>query len=250
MVRIFTDFDGTITRGDVGDALFERFGGREAVEAVSAYRSGELSAVECFRAECTACGDVRADALEEFIGEQTIDPEFPGFVSWCRLRGFPLMILSDGMDVYIRGILERHGLGDVEFRANRLDLPPAAGAAGSVRFAPSFPNTDEICDRCASCKRNEMLTRSADEDVIVYVGEGYSDRCPARYADMVFAKDELLVWCRENSVPCYEYASFGDVSRRIDRMTGPGAAGSGGGASRLPRRARAAVARRDIYLGG
>ncbi len=246
MIRIFTDFDGTITRGDVGDALFERFGGETSLKAVAAYREGSLSAVGCFRAECAACGDVDEGQLAGFLDSRAIDGSFTEFVGWCRERGFPLTILSDGMDAYISHILGRHGLAGVEYRANHLELVPAE-TPGAVRFVPSFPYTDEECDRCACCKRNRMLTESAEEDIMVYIGEGYSDRCPARYADLVFAKDDLLRWCREHSVPCYEYASFGDISARIGKMLTADGRGRRPG---LPRRRRAAVARRDLYLGG
>jgi 2-hydroxy-3-keto-5-methylthiopentenyl-1-phosphate phosphatase len=245
MIRIFSDFDGTITREDVGDALFERFGGRAALVAVEKYRAGDLSAVGCFETECAACGDVDEGELGAFLDGREIDESFREFAAWCADAGYPLMILSDGMDAYIGHILERHGLAGVAYRANHLELRPAS-VPGAVRFVPSFPYTDETCDRCACCKRNHMLTMSADEDVIVYIGEGYSDRCPARYADLVFAKDDLLRWCRENSVACYEYSSFGDISSRIAKMVSAGAGRQGG----LPRRARAAVARRDLYLGG
>jgi 2-hydroxy-3-keto-5-methylthiopentenyl-1-phosphate phosphatase len=53
-IRIFTDFDGTITRRDVGDALFTHFGGSRALDAVREYIAGTISAVECFRRECAA----------------------------------------------------------------------------------------------------------------------------------------------------------------------------------------------------
>jgi 2-hydroxy-3-keto-5-methylthiopentenyl-1-phosphate phosphatase len=249
MIRIFTDFDGTVTRGDVGDALFERFGGDTSVKAVEEYREGSLSAVGCFQAECAACGEVDERQFDAFLESRTIDDTFPEFVRWCRDRGYPLMILSDGMDAYIARILSRHGLAGVEVRANHLDLTPAP-SPGAVTFVPSFPYTDEECDRCACCKRNQMLTASADEDIIVYIGEGYSDRCPAGYADLVFAKDDLLRWCRENSVGCYEYTSFRDVSTRIGKMISTADTAADGRERGLPRRRRAAIARRDLYLGG
>lgn len=246
MIRIFSDFDGTITREDVGDALFERFGGEASLKAVAEYRSGALPATACFEAECSACGDVDEGELGRFLDAREIDGTFGEFAGWCGEMDIPLVILSDGMDYYLSRILERHGLGHVDLRANHLDLGPSP-VPGAVRFTPSFPYTDEVCDRCACCKRNHMLTDSADEDVIVYIGEGYSDRCPARYADLVFAKDDLLRWCRENSVACYEYSSFRDVSARIGKMLTPGPAGRPRG---LPHRRRAAIARRDLYLGG
>ena len=246
MVHVFVDFDGTITKGDVGDALFERFGGDRSTGAVDAYRRGGISAVECYRRECEACGPVPLDALQEFLESREIDPTFAAFDAWCRGRGFTLTVLSDGMDVYIRSILGRHGLGHVPFVSNLLTLEPDA-VPGRVRFRPSFPNTDETCDRCASCKRNHMLNAAADEDVIVYAGEGYSDRCPVQYADIVFAKDDLLRHCEAERIAFYPYASFADVRDRLERLSPSGA---GGAASSLPRRRRAALARKDVFLGG
>jgi 2-hydroxy-3-keto-5-methylthiopentenyl-1-phosphate phosphatase len=90
-----------------------------------------------------------------------------------------------------------------------------------------------------------MLNAAADDDVIVYAGEGYSDRCPVQYADVVFAKDELLKHCEASSIAYYPYASFADVRDRLERLSP-----SGAGAPSLPRRRRAAIARKDVFLGG
>ncbi len=239
MLNIYIDFDGTITRQDVGDAMFEHFGGAQCAETIKEYRSEKISAVECFRRECAACGAIRQAELDEFLDTCEIDQTFPSFVAFCRSAGFNLTVLSDGMDYYIRRILGRHGLSDVSFRSNHLRLVPSDG--GTVSLAPEFPFTDEVCDRCASCKRNHILSTSGDDDIIAYVGEGYSDRCPARYADIVFAKDELLGYCREEGIPCVEYATFADIRLHFESPR-----------SRrwMRKRRQAELARREVFLGG
>ncbi len=247
MIRIFTDFDGTITRRDVGDAFFEHFGGARSTEAVKEYRAGNISAVECFRRECAACGTVGLSALHEFIDREEIDESFGEFAGFCRAKQFALTVVSDGMDYYIARILRRHGLGDVPVHANTLELVPA-GDPERFTLVPRFPNRDEICDRCASCKRNYLITTSADDDIIVYVGEGYSDTCPAGFADIVFAKDELGKFCRDENISFFEYRSFTDVTGRLSAMFArtPG----GGTPAGVHKRRRAELARRDIHLGG
>lgn len=244
MIRVFVDFDGTITRADVGDAMFERFGGEACTEAVASYRAGGMPAVECFTRECAACGAISRAELDRFLDNQEIDETFGEFLAFCRSRRIECCIVSDGMDYYIGRILRGRGFGDVPFVANRLELVPA-GEPGMVVMRPSFPHTDEVCDRCACCKRNHMMTVSADDDILVYVGEGYSDRCPARYADVVFAKDELLEHCRKEGLPHEPYSSFGDVAARLGRMLG-----DGGRRAALRKRRRGALARRELYLGG
>jgi 2,3-diketo-5-methylthio-1-phosphopentane phosphatase len=245
MLRLFTDFDGTISRQDVGDAFFERFGGARSVAAVEAYREGRLSAADCFREECAACGEVDMAELDAFLAAQEIDPAFAGFVRFASERGFPVAVLSDGMDYYIRRMLERHGLGGVTSYSNTLRLVPA-GAPGRVTFAPEFPYRDEVCDRCACCKRNHILTLSADDDIVVYIGEGYSDRCPARYADAVFAKDDLLTYCQRENISYFEYQTFADIVRRLESSLREPA----GSPLALRKRKQAVQARCDVYLGG
>jgi 2,3-diketo-5-methylthio-1-phosphopentane phosphatase len=246
MLKIFTDFDGTITLQDVGDAMFETFGGAQCRQIIREYRDGKISAVECFRRECAACSRVNVQELNAFLDRQEIDTTFIDFVRDCRVHQFDCCIVSDGMDYYIKHILNRHGVADVPFVSNVLHLVPVDGDS-YVRFDPGFPFTDETCDRCACCKRNHLLTMSGDEDIIVYVGEGYSDRCPAEYADIVFAKDELLRYCQDENISYYEYRTFADITQRLGQVQ-RGGKNNGNGVS-LRKRRQAERARRDVFIG-
>jgi 2,3-diketo-5-methylthio-1-phosphopentane phosphatase len=246
MIRVFVDFDGTITRDDVGDSLFETFGGAAATGAVRQYIDGSMSAVDCFRKECAACGDVDKNRLDAFLDSREIDRTFISFFDFCRDKAMECTILSDGMDYYIERILKRNGIAYVPFFANHLGLQSDDGGT-HVRFEPSFPHTDEVCDRCASCKRNHMLRIAGDDDIIVYVGEGYSDRCPARFADVVFAKDALLNYCRRENISCFEYSSFGDIQHRLETFLTATKRGRPNG---LRKRRRAELARKEVFMGG
>lgn len=216
-LKAFVDFDGTITRDDVGNALFRRFGGPRCEELVVAYRTGAISAVECFRAEAEEVGPIGRERLSGWIDLHDIDPAFPGFVRFCRTRGIELTVVSDGLDLYIHRILGAHGMGDLSVAANRARLAPGAG--DETRLLLEFPRTNAECPRCACCKRNVMLNSCGDDDLIVYVGEGYSDRCPVRYADLVFAKGELQTFCQEENISYFLYRTFEDVRIRLAELT-------------------------------
>jgi 2-hydroxy-3-keto-5-methylthiopentenyl-1-phosphate phosphatase len=45
----------------------------------------------------------------------------------------------------------------------------------------------------------------------VLVGDGLSDRCGAREADHVFARRDLLAWCRAERIEATPFESFADV---------------------------------------
>lgn len=216
-LKVFVDFDGTITVNDVGNSFFRRFGGCECDLLVQRYRSGELTAVECFRREAEAVGVVDRQEADAFVRGQEIDPTFRDFALFCKSRGMELTILSDGLDYYVQEILRKHSLDDIPAFANHAEFVEH-GAGGRARLELRFPYTDAECTRCACCKRNLMLTHAGEEDVIAFVGEGFSDACPAQYADIVFAKDELQQFCQTANISYYLYSSFADVQGRLAEL--------------------------------
>ena len=50
----------------------------------------------------------------------------------------------------------------------------------------------------------------------VYIGDGYSDICPARQADMVYAKGTLYKYCIDQGLPALEYHDFGDILSSLE----------------------------------
>lgn len=220
MIRIFIDFDGTITKEDVGNNLFEKFGGEICKLTVNDFRNGKISAYECFTNEANACNTVLKPELDKFIDEQEIDSTFPDFLEYCETnktseRDIKYYIVSDGLDYYIKKILNRYGLSYLDFFSNKLELEPADNG---VRLKIDFPFTDDECDRCGFCKRNKILTLSADADIIIYIGDGYSDICPVRYADIVFARGELQAFCQKENITYFLYKNFNDVVNKMNEI--------------------------------
>ena len=86
-----------------------------------------------------------------------------------------------------------------------------------------------------------MLTHSGEDDLLVYVGDGFSDRCPAPYADIVFAKAELQSFCQEKNISYYEYCSFQDVQARIEQLLQH---------KRIRKRHAAEAMRQALYVAG
>jgi 2-hydroxy-3-keto-5-methylthiopentenyl-1-phosphate phosphatase len=63
------------------------------------------------------------------------------------------------------------------------------------------------------------LTKDKTENkLIVYVGDGRSDFCPARVSDIVFAKDNLLRFMTKEELPCIAYKDLGDVHNYFQEL--------------------------------
>ncbi len=238
MIRVFCDFDGTVAPRDVGNALFRTFGGREATDAVDRYLKGIINARQCFLEECRAVRSLSHKEFISYISQFELDPFFSDFAGFCERNHIPLVIVSDGMDAYVDYLLDTNGFSHIPRFANRLEFVPEGS---ETKLRPSFPFRDSECEQCANCKRNHLLTLSGDEDIIVYVGDGFSDRCPVRFADVVFAKGSLISYCQQQNISYQEFKDLGDVLRRLSSLVGE---------KKLKKRREAEVARREVFQQG
>ncbi|HTP13237.1 MAG TPA: MtnX-like HAD-IB family phosphatase [Bacteroidota bacterium] len=238
MLRVFCDFDGTVAPVDIGNALFRHFAGDTAQQIARRYVDGEITARECLLSEAEAAGTVSPDELETFVRQFGLDEHFAAFREFCTANRIPLTILSDGLDFYVGRVLKDNGADGCSFYANHLEF---VGTNGGTRMQVSFPYRDAECELCGNCKRNHMITGSGDDDIIVYAGDGVSDRCAVRYADIVFAKKGLVKYCQDQNISYYEFSDFRDIQRRLETLVGK---------KRLRKRREAEMARRDAFMQG
>ncbi|MEJ2080885.1 MAG: HAD-IB family phosphatase [Acidobacteriota bacterium] len=109
MLRVFCDFDGTITNLDSIVFLTERFGGgpdfRESI--LSKIVSGEMTVFEAVEHELATISAEWEEALALLRTEVVVDPFFGEFVEWCRDREIPLAILSSGMRPVVEAFVGR-----------------------------------------------------------------------------------------------------------------------------------------------
>ena len=214
-LKVFVDFDGTITKEDVGNAFFRKYAGRDRYDAILVeYKAGRISAQECFRRGIEAMGQIDRKEAAAFVRYQQVDHTFKDFTAFCHERNIDLCVVSDGLDFYIHEIFAEQGIVHAATFSNSLEFDERS--ANGLRI--NFPYADVECTRCACCKRNIMLTHAGEDNIIVYVGEGYSDRCPAQYADIVFAKDTLQTFCQEENISYFLYQSFRDVQERLSAL--------------------------------
>jgi len=210
-IAVLCDFDGTIARDDVGNLLFKTFADpAKSRSIVDLWKRGEISSRECLEREAELAR-VSREALDQFIHERKLDPYFKDFVDFAGRRSMEVVILSDGLDYYIERMLIRSGLAHLDFFANKLRL-------NDHTLHVRFPYYDMLdCNSCGNCKTYHMEKYKADGFYVVYIGNGLSDRCPSKYADLVFAKGELLDYCREEGVESTRFDNFRDVERELLR---------------------------------
>ncbi|MCS7206956.1 MAG: MtnX-like HAD-IB family phosphatase [Dehalococcoidia bacterium] len=204
---LVVDFDGTITLQDTGDILFARFqaGGWGDIDPY--WEQGLLSgreALALYFARLPADREALTRCVQE---EHRLRPGFTALVMWCREKGIPLTIASGGLDFYIQAVLEREGL-QVPFYSATADF-------SGPRLGMRFTNGVRSCPDVGVCKCWLVERIKGQTERLVLVGDGLTDACAARRADLVFARKWLLDYCRRNNLPHLPFETFHEVHQAL-----------------------------------
>jgi 2-hydroxy-3-keto-5-methylthiopentenyl-1-phosphate phosphatase len=189
---IVLDFDGTVTETDLLDRAALEFGDPEVYDEVeTGLDGGRLPLRDVITREFEPVTEPLDEVVAWALEEARIRTGFTDFVRAAQAEGWDVHVVSSGFEELIEPILDREGV-HVELHANRVDARP-----DGWRVQWRYPDD---CDTCGeSCKRSTL-----PEGEVVYVGDGYSDRCAALAADRVFATRGLASYLDEQGAP-YEY---------------------------------------------
>jgi len=202
---ILCDFDGTISALDMGYVLVNQFSSRDWETVDRDFREGKIGSREAYsRIAETLKGD-EANVLRFVQEHSRIDPFFSTFCQYCRDKAIDVKIVSDGLDFYIKKILDIHRLSEIPFYANSTHFRDGEG------IDISFPNATEECGLCGTCKKKIIQAHRKEYDSIYFVGDGFSDRCAAQEADFAFAKNSLYTYCIQKEIACHYFKDFQDI---------------------------------------
>ena len=209
MFKIVCDFDGTISVTDVVDDLLDKFATPEWQVIERNWIEGRINARECL-ARQTALVRAQKHDLIRFFHSVMIDPAFSAFTEFCTAHHLSLSIVSDGFDLAIQQILTRHGLDPLVIVANHFEQ------RGNERWEVTFPYRADTC-RAGGGVCKCMVANGGGKPVIL-IGDGRSDICLARRADLVLAKGYLTEYCEAHHIPHLPINGFADVILIVQQL--------------------------------
>jgi 2-hydroxy-3-keto-5-methylthiopentenyl-1-phosphate phosphatase len=204
---LVVDFDGTVTQEDLLDTIASRFGDPEVYREVDeALDEGRLTLREVITREYEPVRRPLEEIVAWELENVSIRPGFRELVQLAKSEGWRFVIVSSGFHELIEPILEHEGVA-VELHANRVDPRPEGWKV--------LWQYDETCESCGeSCKRS-IVQGFAGDGELVYVGDGYSDRCAAEASDRVFATKGLARYLDERGIPYERFDDFHDVAHGL-----------------------------------
>jgi 2,3-diketo-5-methylthio-1-phosphopentane phosphatase len=204
---IVVDFDGTITERDMLDAICTELAPEQTAAAEAALVAGEIVLRECIRREFESIRGDHATIVAEYVGRAVVRRGFPEFVRAAQGAGHRVVVISSGFDAVIRPVLARAGVGDLEVLAHDVRFSPEGTV---VTFRPGVR-----CNVCGEeCKR-PLVSALAEPQSVVYIGDGWSDRCASLFADRRFARAGLARFLERERVDHARFESFDEVQRAL-----------------------------------
>ena len=199
------DFDGTITETDLLDKIALEFGDPVVYQEVEdGLDAGTMPLREVIVREFEPVTAPIEEVRDWVLDHARVRRGFAGLVGTALRAGWQVHVVSSGFEELIRPVLEREGVdGEVQLHANRVDARP-----DGWRVEWRYPDD---CDDCGeSCKRKILPPGR-----VVYVGDGYSDRCAALAADRVFATRGLATYLADRGNPFEPFEDFVDVGAAL-----------------------------------
>jgi 2-hydroxy-3-keto-5-methylthiopentenyl-1-phosphate phosphatase len=196
-VAFAVDWDGTVSVRDSLVAAIHALGDPSVYEGSFQEKFGSYG--EALAAEIRTLTVTAAEAAAWAVENVEIRAGFHAFV-----ETYSPVIVSSGLPQLIRPVLEREGLAHLELRSNDAEVRPDGWR---VIF-----RDEGVCAVCGDrCKRRSL----PDERPLVFVGDGWSDRCASLAADRVFARAGLAEYLAQQGVPYEPYDTFFDVAAAV-----------------------------------
>ncbi len=205
-VTVLCDFDGTISPADLADFIFYKFAACGLLYS-NQWAQGLIDTrQEILRsfAEISAPQGEIAAALANVA----IDPTFQELVNFTRSWGIELAVVSDGLDWAIDSVLKAHGIQGLPIYSNHVFFKGG-------RIGCEFPWYDPSTPMSGVCKPLVIRRFRQEAGQIVFIGDGRSDREAALEVDLVFAKDALAEFCREQGIKAFEFNNFREICGQL-----------------------------------
>jgi 2-hydroxy-3-keto-5-methylthiopentenyl-1-phosphate phosphatase len=201
-IKVFCDFDGTITTRDTVDVLLSELASPEWEEIEELWVQGLIGSRECMARQIPLIRGGWAK-VRELLDSLQLNPGVAEFVDWCRGNSIPFVVVSDGLDRVIEYLLAKNGIHADQIFANHLSESEQCEFSFSACSQPRLEGCQSGVCKC------RIAGQPGDYRAIkVIVGDGRSDFCWARKADLLYARGKLIDYCKSNNLDHNPFDTF------------------------------------------
>ena len=216
-IKIFCDFDGTVTATDNIAAIMKHFVPNEAALIIENVLSKEMSIKDGVADMFALLSVTKKEEIITFLQEHAVIREgFAAFMDYVRARRIPFYIVSGGIDFFVEPMLAPYG----PYEAIYCNHSNFDGDTIQVLYPH---NCDTLCanfetQACGCCKPTIMRQHTDNSFFNIVIGDSITDFEAAKQADLVIARDLLLENCERNNLPYKPFTTFFDCIQIIESL--------------------------------
>ena len=197
------DFDGTITTEDVSFLILDAYGDKGWRRMFQDYKDGKISVGRFNTLAFATVREDRETLLELVRKKARLRPGFRELVAFCQGNNMEFAVVSNGLDFYIRAILQDIGIDNIKVFSATTRF-----AAEGVEARYIGPGGDIVED---SFKDTYLRLFQQEGYRVIYAGNGTSDARPAQQAYHCFATGDLLAYFKKKGVNCTPFNDLNDI---------------------------------------
>jgi len=204
------DFDGTITEKDASFLLLDAFADGDWRHLLQQYREHKIT-VNHLNTRAFAMIKAPEQTLLDLLKKRVkIRAGFSELIACCQRKRFQLVIVSNGLDFYIKAILKDLGQDNLPVFAAQTKFGP-----NGIETKYIGPEGNQLEDNFKIAYTRSFLKEGYQ---VIYIGDGLSDFPPAKEAYQVFATGELLACCQKTNLDCTPFADLNDVVKGLELL--------------------------------
>lgn len=206
-MQILCDFDGTITLQDVTNLIWDHFIGPSwRDDLLTSYKTGHISHLKIMVEGYKLIRAPKREMMDYVRPLVSMRPGFDELRAHCQKKGWPLTVVSGGLDLYIEEMLPP-GVPFYSYKAALKDC-------WEVTMPPDI-RKEEGEDFKVHVKR--LLKKLHRKDRVVFIGDGRNDFPVAKASDKVFAVrgSTLARLCGERGVAFEPFDDFRELCREL-----------------------------------
>jgi 2-hydroxy-3-keto-5-methylthiopentenyl-1-phosphate phosphatase len=215
-MKIFCDFDGTVTVRDNIASIMREFGDERCEQLKNDVLSQRISIREGVEKMFALIPSAKKEEIIQYLRETAeIREGFARFTAFANVQRIPLYIVSGGMDFFVYRLLEGI-IDESDIYCNKTSFK-------NEFIHVQWPNPcDEHCETqgCGLCKPSLIRKLSATDDIKIVIGDSITDLEAAKLADIVFARDYLQEKCEELNIQHIPFATFDDITAELQVRLG------------------------------
>lgn len=208
---VFCDFDGTITACETFVGVLKQFSPTLSSELIPKILSKEITLRQGVRQILESIpSSVYPDELLKFVQDKPIRPGLSSLIDYLDSRQIPFIVVSGGLRCLVEAILKRENLYERCSKIYAIDIDKTED---KLKVLSEWESGNELV-----AKVNIIKKECQNNEKIIVIGDSITDLNASKCADLVFARNGLCNYLKEENIEFIEWNDFEDIKTKLQLM--------------------------------